>query len=250
MNQVAMSRKKFILAGPSFVIPGGIQDNVMVLRDLVSEVGLTFFETRSCLDYTQEDVPVKLAGLGLKFHVHLPLDLDWSKGAGEVFQVVLSLIGKAEHLSPDKFVLHPPASAGQLSDFARLWERSSYRPEQLLLENINGCDLSRHRETIDNAGLGICLDMGHVMAYDQWNLIHEMDIWERISLVHVYGREDHTGHVGLTALGQDGKRLLQLILSRVKENTSVLLELFKLDDFLDSRSILIQTADSWGMEFV
>ena len=245
-----MSRKKFILAGPSFVIPGGMLENVMVLKDLVSEVGLTFFETRACLDYTQEDIPVKLAGLGLKFHVHLPLDLDWSRGSDEVFQVVLSLIRKAGHLAPDKFVLHPPDNAGHLADFARLWARSSFRPEQLLVENISGCDLSQHREIIDKAGLGICLDIGHVMAYNQWSLLDGVDIWERISLVHVYGREDHTGHVGMKVLDPEGKRLLQLILSRVKENTSVLLELFSLDVFLDSRDILIQMADSWGMEFV
>jgi hypothetical protein len=246
---MVMKRKTFILAGPSFVVPGTIQDNVLALKDLVSEVGLTFFQSRASLDYTREDMPASLAWLGLKYHVHLPLDLNWRLGADQVFQVASALVQKAGFLSPDKFVLHPPAEAGELEEFALLWQKSGLNPGKLLIENINGNDLSSLWKVIEEQGLGICLDIGHIMAYNQMNILEHDLVWERTSLVHVYGREDQTGHIGLTAISGRGKRALQLILSRVKEGTSVLLEIFSLQDFLDSKAILIQMADSWGMDF-
>ncbi len=244
-----MSKKTFTLAGPSSVVPGTIQDNVMVLKNLVSEVGLTFFETRACLCYTRNDIPNSLAGLGLKYHVHLPLDLNWTHGSGHVFQVVAALVQKTGFLSPDKFVLHPPADAGHLEEFSLLWQKSGFDPGQLLVENVSGHDLSNLWEVVEEQGLGVCLDIGHILAYDQMSILEEDIVWERTALVHVYGREDHTGHVGLTVMTESGKRTLQLILSRVKDGTSVLLEIFTLQDFLDSRDILIQMADSWGMDF-
>lgn len=245
-----MNKKTFTLAGPSFVVPGTIHDNVLALKDLVSEVGLTFFQSRASLDYTREDMPQSLAWLGLKYHVHLPLDLNWSQGADQAFQVASALVQKAWFLSPDKFVLHPPAKAEDLEEFALLWQSSGLNPLQLLIENINGNDLSRLWHVIEEQGLGICLDIGHIMAYNQMNILENDLVWERTCLVHVYGREDHTGHTGLPVISQSGKRTLQLILSRVKEGTSVLLEIFSLQDFLDSKDILIQMADSWGMDFV
>jgi len=245
-----MSKKTFTLAGPSFVIPGAIHENVMVLKEHVKEVGLTFFDSRACLDYTRDELPESLAALGLKYHVHLPLDLNWSHGAYNVFQVVSALVQKTVFLGPDKFVLHPPLKAGQLEEFSRLWKRSGYKPEELLVENIYGHDLSNLWQVIEEEGLGICLDIGHILAYDQLDILDKDIVWKRTSLVHVYGREDHTGHLGLSAISREGERVLHLILSRVDNNISVLLEIFSLQDFLDSRDILIQMADSWGMDFV
>lgn len=245
-----MNKKTFTLAGPSFVIPGTIHENVMVLKDYVGEVGLTFFDSRACLNYSDKDLPQSLAGLGLKYHVHLPLDLNWSRGAGHVFGVVEALVQKSGFLEPDKFVLHPPPKAGHLEEFAVLWKKKGFNPSHLLVENVQGHDLSGLWQVIEGEGLGVCLDMGHIMAYDQMGILEKDIVWERTSLVHAYGREDHTGHVGLQVISETGKRILQLILSGVNDHTTVLLEVFSLQDFLDSRDILIQMADSWGMDFV
>ncbi len=244
-----MSRKTFVLGGPSFVIPGTIRENVLVLKDLVTEVGLTFFDSRACLDYTREDLPPDPAELGLRYHVHLPLDLNWRLGADHVFSTVRPLVNKADYLKPDKFVLHPPQSPGSLQDFAALWKKAGLEPSGLLLENVQGRDLAGLWEVIKGEGLGICLDVGHIMAYGQMNILEQDLVWERTSLVHVYGREDHAGHSGLGVMSDEGKRVLELILSRVEDGTTVLLEIFSLQDFLDSKVILFQMADSWGMSF-
>ncbi len=245
-----MTKKKFTLAGPSFVVPGSMHENVMILKDLVSEVGLAFFESDACLAYTRDDLPESLSGLGLKYHVHLPLDLNWERGADHVFQVVSALVQKTAFLAPDKFVLHPPSNARDLEQFAVLWQKAGLNPSELLMENVRGRDFSNLWQVIEGEGLGVCLDLGHIMAYDQMNILEMNTLWERTFLVHIYGREDHTGHVGLPVITEEGKKILQLILSRVNNGTSVLLEIFSLQDFLDSKDILIQMADSWGMDFV
>ncbi|WP_051617012.1 cobamide remodeling phosphodiesterase CbiR [Desulfonatronovibrio hydrogenovorans] len=245
-----MSRKKFILGGTSYVVPGGIPENVQVLKELVSEVGLLFFDSKASLGYDQTDLPLVLGEMGLSYHVHLPLDLKWEKGVPEVFNVVSALVEKAAFLGPDKFVLHPPARAEQLEELAVLWQGSGLNPRSLLVENINGRDFSNLWEVIGSKGLGICLDIGHILAYDQEHILEKDLVWERTSLVHVYGREDHAGHAPLPVISETGKRTLQLILSQVREGTSVLLEVFSLEELLDSKEFLIQMADPWGMDFV
>lgn len=245
-----MNKKQFVLAGPSCVIPGRIPENIAFLKGLVSEVGLTFFDTRGSMEYAREDLPERPAGPELQYHVHLPLDLDWTKGADHVFQVVCALIKKVWYLGPDKFVLHPPSSPDDLENFASLWLKNGFKSRQLLVENIKGNDLSALWKVIEGTGLGICLDIGHLMAYHQMDILKRDIIWDRTSLVHVYGKEDHSGHKGLSVISREGERLLYHILSGIKDRSSVLVEVFDQEDFLDSRDILIQMADSWGMEFV
>ncbi|MFP4083276.1 MAG: cobamide remodeling phosphodiesterase CbiR [Desulfonatronovibrio sp.] len=245
-----MSKKQFILAGPSCVIPGRIPENVSFLKDLVSEIGLTFFDSRGSLEYTRADLPKNLAVQGLKYHVHLPLDLDWTKGADHVFQVARALAQKVWFLGPDKFVLHPPDSSRDLEELALLWIKNGFKARQLLVENIKGNDLSGLWPVIEATGLGVCLDIGHLMAYHQVDILKKDIILDRTSLVHVYGKEDHTGHKGLSVISREGETLLRQILSGIKEGSSVLVEVFEQEDFLDSRDILIHMADSWGMEFV
>ncbi|MFW5730012.1 MAG: cobamide remodeling phosphodiesterase CbiR [Desulfonatronovibrionaceae bacterium] len=245
-----MADKKLLLAGPSCVIPGSIPENVSALEGLVSEVGLTFFNTRDCLNYTRKDLPDSLAENNLRYHIHLPLDLNWSTGAGKAAEDVFRLVDKASFLRPDKFVLHPPEKVDDLQEFSRLWIKQGLDPAMLLLENIRTSDLSDIWQIIQDAGLGVCLDVGHILAYDQYQLLKRENLWDRVSLVHVYGREDHRGHSGLGVISDSGKKILKQILMEINPQTTLLLEVFSWQDFLDSRNILIQMADSWGLELV
>lgn len=245
-----MPTKSFVLAGPSFVLPGRIPENVLALKDHVSEVGLTLFNSGECLEYSSKDLPDELADNGLSYHVHLPLDLEWNKGAQHVLDVVHALNRKTSYLAPSKYVLHPPDSAELMEKFAGLWMDCGYAPETLLLENVRTSDLTEVWGVIQDFNLGICLDIGHVMAYDQYNLLEKEDIMDRTSLIHVYGREDDSGHAPLRLITDSGKLMLRRILSQIPSGSSVLIEVFHLEDFLDSKRILLEMADSWGLEFV
>lgn len=245
-----MNRKEFTIAGPSCVYPGGIWENARLLKDEVSEIGLTFFQAQACLEYTDSDLPEALSDLCLNYHVHLPLDYDWSRGVMHNFDITRRLIEKVMFLSPDKFVLHPPDKAQILDDFADLWMKEGMAIETLLVENIRTCDFSGLWEIIEDSKMSICLDIGHIMAYNQHSILNKEFIWDRVSLVHVYGLEDHTGHVKLPLISEEGKRTLQQILTRVQDKTSVLVEVFAPEDFLDSKQFLLEMAGPWGMDFV
>ena len=248
-----MNRKFFQLAAPSYVIPGTVGENCLVLKDKVREVGLTLFESAACLNYTDKDIPRELAGLNLGFHVHLPLDYDWTAGAEEVFSLTTRLLQKVQFLGPDKFVLHPPGEIQQLAIFAELWQKSAlsvYNQQDLLVENIDENDLTGCWDVVCAKNLGVCLDLGHILAYNQWSLLDLPTLWERVRLLHVYGLEKDKKHYGLEELNEEGKELLRCILDRVRGGTTLVLEVFSLAEFVSSKRMLSDWLHSWGIELV
>jgi hypothetical protein len=235
------------LAAPSCLLPGTVAENCRYLQDRVREVGLTLFETESCLGYTSRDLPPDLGRLGLFYHVHLPLDLAWEQGAAFVFERVKHLLEKVAYLEPDKFVLHPPASARDLEKFARLWIEAGLESRRLLMENIRGHDLLSVWPVIEEYDLGVCLDVGHILAYSQEGLLDVFSLWERVGLVHVYGTEINGKHLGLDSLDEHGIQILRAILDNIPKRTVLLLELFDREKFDYSRDILSKLMKKWGM---
>lgn len=163
------------LAAPSWVIPGTIYENCSFLADKVDEVALLFFETASSLAYTRQDLPSELADLGLSYHVHLPLDLPWEEGGERVAAICLALMDKTAFLGAARAVLHPPPAGGdaaRVEEFAAAWQKSGRATADVLLENIRGNDLSELWSCMRDTGLGLCLDLGHMLAYEQVRLQH------------------------------------------------------------------------------
>ena len=120
-------------------------------------------ETRGCLEYDELDLPADLPGLGLGYHAHLPLDLPWKDGPAAVGDVIFALEQKIAFLRPRGYVLHPP-EPGDLSGLLR------HRPglaSKLWLENTREGDLCELWDEIGALGLGVCLDVGHMVSYGQ-----------------------------------------------------------------------------------
>lgn len=270
------------IAGPSFVWPAHIGGNCLRLRPLVDEVGLLFFQSEACLAYTETDLPLWLAGTGLRFHVHLPLDMPWKEGLPRVWDIVSGLRRKAAFLQPWAFVLHPPempadpgghaeadgvcpsleksVAQGQgfdsFTEFVRLWNQAgAQKPGRqanggtgdLLLENIRGNDLVALWPLIQSSNLGICLDLGHLLAYGQQT--HCLPgIWSHVRMLHLSapGRpgapgEDgrhRDGHRSLAELDHQGRALLEDILGRIRPDCVLMLEVFEPEGFMESLNIL------------
>ncbi len=235
------------MAAPSCVLPANLAENCRFLEGIVREVGLALFETESCLGYTGHDLPEDLARLDLDYHVHLPLDMQWSKGSDFVFARVQALLDKVSFLQPDKFVLHPPDSPRDLEDFAHRWLDAGYPPRSLLLENIRDRDLTRTWPVIRSLDLGVCLDLGHILAYGQHGLLDIERLWERVGLLHVYGREKQGRHLGLQKLPPGGEEVLYRILQNIRQGTVILVELFSPEEFESSRDILSALMLKWDM---
>lgn len=163
------------LAAPSWVIPGTVQENCRFLEGKVEEAALLFFDADASLAYTRRDLPLELAALALSYHVHLPLLLPWEAGGGAVAGICLSLMEKVDFLGAFRCVLHPPAevapSAGALllEEFAAAWEKAGRSPADVCVENTRENSLAALLGTglFGEGGLGVCLDLGHILAYGQ-----------------------------------------------------------------------------------
>ena len=241
--EAAKAKISWPVAAPSFVRPAGIAENCAFLAGIVDEVGLCLFETEACLAYGPDDLPPGLAGLGLRFHVHLPLDLDWNDPPA-CWAAVKALVDMTAPLAPHAFVLHPDAAAPP-QEIARQFRAMGIAPERVLLENIKGQTLTDLWPGIIAAGLGVCLDTGHILAYSQQPLLELEGLWQRVRMVHLSAPDPArpSRHAGLTQLDRDGRKLLHTVLENLHESATVMIEVFDEPGLMTSLDFLENTVN-------
>lgn len=239
------------IAAPSFIWPAGIAENCTRLAQIVPEVSLLFFETESCLAYTHEDLPPFLADIGLRFHVHLPLDLPWEESPAAAWEAVFALQAKSSFLRPWSYVLHPPPNRvcpeqkngitthfapDRLREFLVRWAGASLAAT-LLLENTRENDLVELWPVVRSFGVGVCLDLGHLLAFGQ-----ETDnipgIWPHVGMVHLSAPGPAGEHRSLRLLDEVGRARLENILAHVGPDCVFVLEVFNPEDFQESLTFL------------
>lgn len=235
-------RNKPTVAAPSWVMPGSIYENCLFLEGKVDEVALLFFESASCLAYDSSDLPNELASLDLTYHVHLPLDLPWQKPSA-VAEIILGLMDKVRFLGVHQAVLHPPVTTGKaafsvteasqaLEVVARAWKKHGLRCNDLLIENVEGAALVDLVPVIAELELGICIDIGHIIAYGHDALLDCADIFDRLCMVHLNAPADITTpkgrskHVSLTQLDEAGRHIARRVLQLCGEDCTFVYELF------------------------
>lgn len=239
------ARFPFTLAAPSFAIPAGVAENCRFLVNHFHEIDLLFYETESCLAYTDEDLPPDLAELACSWHVHLPLDLPWEAGFETAWRKIDGLLDKCAYLSPHAYVLHPPTVPGMLAPLgARLADRG-VDPAAFLVENIGKCSLVPVWDEVTAAGFSACLDIGHVLAYGQRDVLDLDGLWDRVRMLHVYGAERRCRHWPLAELDADGQELLRTVLEAFNGPT-VTLELFGQADLFESLDLLARWHATWS----
>ena len=242
------------IAAPSWVMAGSIYENCVFLEQKVDEVGLLFFETDACLAYTKDDLPPALASLDLSYHVHMPLDLPW-QAPEHVVEIVLALMEKVQFLNVTKAVIHPPITQGAagiqphaaqsaVRHLLQAWQDAGYAPNTLLLENIEGVDLTEYIPLLTKFACGLCIDTGHMIAYGQDDLLVHPAIWDFLQMVHLNAPADMTTrkgrskHASLTALDERGRTLVRNVLTRCKPDTVLMYELFSWEHILSSRTVV------------
>lgn len=223
------------LAAPSFVMPAGVAENARFLAGKVDEVGLCFFETQACLDYGPQDLPPDLSSLPLRWHAHLPVDLPWPEAAHAAHparraaQLALAVLRKASFLKPRCAVLHPPQGTPEkqrrlLADFARHWKNGCGVP--LLLENVAYSDIAGLGPSfLQDHGLGMCLDVGHLLGYGQKNLLFS-PLPEQAIMVHWSAPGDGDRHLPLTAFTPSQAQTAAALMARFSSAAVHLAEIF------------------------
>jgi hypothetical protein len=237
----------FVLAAPSFVIPAGVADNARFLAQHYAEIGLLFFESEACMAYTDADLPPDLAGLPVDWHVHLPLDLPWERGADAVWDVVARLMDKAAFLRPWAWVLHPPAAPGLLAHLADRLRRHGTDPATVLLENVAESDLCALWGEARSGGYSTCLDLGHILEYGQHAVLELPGLWDSVRMLHVCAPGPGGRHLPLTRLDTPGRALLRSMCVSFKGRT-VTLEVFDKHGIFESTALLLSWLARWEAE--
>ncbi|MDP3428492.1 MAG: cobamide remodeling phosphodiesterase CbiR [Humidesulfovibrio sp.] len=232
------------LAAPSCVLPADVATNCTALAQHFPELGLCFFETRACLAYTEADLPESLRSLPVRWHMHLPLDLPWDHGPATVAGTILALAEKVAGLAPWGYVLHPPHEPGgqragepeQLRCLALALAEGGLRPESLLVENIRGRDLEAMWPVVRELGLGVCLDLGHMLERGQEDFLALPGLWDHTRMLHLNAPDEARPgrHAALDRLDAAGRALLRRMLSSFAPGGSVVLELFSPGELFDS----------------
>ena len=233
------------IAAPSLVIPGTAAQNALFLaqraKGKIQEIALCFFETHACLAYTEDDLPDELAELPFSWHVHLPVDLPWHIGPEASANCALRLMHKVETLKPRMAVLHAPvlpARTGLLAAFADLWYARCAIP--LLLENVDNCDLVDLTPLIVEAGFDVCLDLGHMLAYGQQNILDIPELVSRVRLAHWSAPGGADRHLPLTQLTLEEANAAQAAAAKLPGTTTHLLEIFDWSGVEESLPLLLE----------
>lgn len=241
-------RKKqtlFKLAAPSFVIPAGAADNSRFLANHFDEIALLFFETESCLAYTGEDLPKELASLPVSWHVHLPLDLPWHQGLDTAWKKLVGLMEKAAYLRPHAWVLHPPTEPDMLVPLSARFREAGVDPADILLENVEESDLAALWSEAREGGYSTCLDLGHILAYGQHDVLDLEGLWDTVRMLHVYAPINSGRHTGLGHLNIEGQNLLRDMLAAFKGEV-VTLEVFNEKEIFQSVDLLSDWMEAWS----
>jgi len=247
------------IAAPSWVIPGTPAENRAYLGGRFADIGLYFLETAGSLAYTPAELPP--GGDAAAYHVHLPLDLPWDQGAGAAFAVAARLADMIAHLNPWGFVLHPPVAAGLLTDFVDRWAASGRDPADILLENVEDAGHKALWPAARDLGTGLCLDVGHMLAFGQTSLLAAPGVFERTRMAHVYAPYDPDNprdaarwrppkrqhrHRALSRLDAEGRAALRALLAGLPHTAVVMHEVFDDAALTDSERTFADLCRQWG----
>jgi hypothetical protein len=231
------------VAVPSCVIPGTAAQNARFLAQRadgrIQEIALCFFETQASLAYGEDDLPGALAELPFSWHVHLPVDLPWHDGPKAAANCALGLMRKAEALTPRMAVLHAPdlpARRELLAAFAGIWHARCSLP--LLLENIDCCGLVDITPLIVDAELGVCLDLGHMLAYGQENILEVPELLSRVRLAHWSAPGGGDRHMPLTRFTCEEKNSVQAAVAKLPATITHVFEIFDWNGVEESLELL------------
>lgn len=221
-------QKKFRLGTTSFIYPDHILPNVRKLGPFFDEIELLIFESSPATVLPSEnEVKALLSAakdLDLTYNVHLPTDISLTcdsplkrQQAADMYSTVITRFAK---LCPTTHTLHLEMESqvkqqilgpekDRSEDFLKQWIENTYNGLKVLMANgINPDSLSI--ETLDypfslveplvaEFNLQVCMDMGHLVKYDDDLARIYQAHHTRLPVIHLHGVEflkdrikDHT----------------------------------------------------------
>ncbi len=238
----------FRLAATSYVVPEAIIPNIRLLGPYVDEVELVLFESGRNDNLPSAEEITTLVHLGrdlcLSYNVHLPTDLwlgDPTPAVRqEACQTVLRFYQRTLPLNPSAYILHLDRRGSNRTEIAdqQVWLTSlrhslneliqgGLDPQRVAVENLD-YPLPWIDPLLEESGLQICLDIGHVLKYD-FDLEHYLAAFlDQTSMIHLHGLACGTDHRGLEHLpAPEWKRIRSAL---AQYTGGVCLEVFNVTD--------------------
>lgn len=211
----------FKLGTTSYIIPADIVPNVKYLADKVDDIELVLFESDEMANIPSVEVVSELDTLAreneLTYTVHLPLDIH--TGHSEESERTRSvekcrrIIERMAPLNPAAYLLHLDGDkrGGVPSDDIPRWQAQHHRSlSELIADTAPGriCveTLDYPYELVigivDEFGLGICLDIGHLLLYGYDVPAHLEAYLQRTGVIHLHGIQTGRDHNAISYLDQ------------------------------------------------
>ena len=258
-QQLAKSYKglfPFKLATTSYIYPDHLVPNVAMLAPFLDEIELVLFESKGQDNYPTEIEIKDLLGLslsqGVRYHVHLPIDIYLGETTEEIrtrgVSTVKKVIDRTLCLNPSLYTLHFEMrdSHGQEETDIDSWrKRITQSVREIVKSGIDWNRLSVEtlgypfewiEEIVEEFGLSICLDIGHLLIREQDLGAYFKRYRDKISVIHLHGFENGSDHLGIDKLDGETLKLIFSCLINFKGVLSI--EVFSFDDLSRSLEIL------------
>ena len=247
----------FNIGTTSFIYPDNYVPNVKMLGAYLDEIELLLFESLPPDALPSKSVIAELSRLaavhGLAYNVHLPTDVSVSdprpQNQQQAVDTILSVFELAAPLAPTAYTLHIPC--GENSSFkekAGSWQERVFRnleklraggipPQSIAVETLD-YPLDWLDGIIDELDLGICLDLGHLMARAV-DIKTVFDTYgSKTSIIHLHAFKNGCDHMALDCLSAENAQVVLWILQRFTRTVS--LEVFSFEDLKISLDFLDQ----------
>jgi sugar phosphate isomerase/epimerase len=245
----------FRLATTSFIYPADWVENTRLIGPYIDEIELLFFESRLNGSLPSAEAIRNLADIGgrlkTRFNIHLPTDIvPGSVDPAEnrrAIETLLRIRSLTEPLSPTSYTLHvePEWSPAKETDVTAWQERlqntllslveGGFPARQLALETLH-FPFEWVAPVIQRLGLGVCLDIGHLLVDAQPVIPLLSRYRDRLPIIHLHGVDGEKDHLSIDHLPTAE---LTAILSRLRRYTGTLsLEVFSFSDLKASLETL------------
>jgi sugar phosphate isomerase/epimerase len=251
-------RFPFSFAVPSYIVPADIATNVRWLRDLVDEIELILFEST---EFSNMLSPADIAlfrvlaeEAGLRYNVHLPLDIDIASGDARVRRSSLDTLERildlALPLDPTSFILHvlkdPAMDPARWKDTVRASLSALREPASQFAVETLGWDLREIDDILRELGFSICIDVGHLVLYGDDVPATFEQFSGRVTMIHLHGVRDGKDHQALDKMDMAERAMIARTIRGAGYTRGLSLEVFSREDFEGSIEVMTQMFDPKG----
>ena len=256
------SRRKppFRLGTTSYIYPAEILPNVRSLQGTVDDIEIVLFESDEVSNYPSpqeiEELAVIGQGTGLSYTVHLPLDVLLGDPEPRIrrrsVDTCLRAIDATAGLRPHGYIVHfqglPTDDHGHWLDETWLTHLDQSvgqlighldTPRLLCAETLS-YPFHLVEELIERRDLSVCLDVGHIILYDQPLELYLHRYLSRTRVIHLHGNSGGRDHLDLGRLPAAKLHLLFTSLATLPkvDDLVVTLEIFSEKDLEISRVVV------------